>query len=76
MSKEIKTLPMANSEQNIKESCSTKGCGTGACAGGFGIKVGSEKNVVYRNILTYILIGIVMLVTAYLTLSFITSILN
>lgn len=76
MSKELKTLPMITREQEAKESCGAKGCGTGACAGGFGIKAGSEKNVVYRNILVYLLIGIVMLVTAYITLSVITSILN
>ncbi|WP_135644007.1 hypothetical protein [Methanococcoides vulcani] len=76
MSKELKTLPVVTREQKTKESCSTKGCGTGACAGGFGIRAGSEKSVVYRNILTYLLIGIVMLLTAYITLNIITSILD
>ncbi|UGV40771.1 hypothetical protein J7W08_12125 [Methanococcoides orientis] len=76
MSKELKTLPMVTREQESKESCGTKGCGTGACAGGFGIKAGSEKSVVYRNILVYLLIGIVMLVTAYVVLNMITSIIN
>ncbi|WP_135611023.1 hypothetical protein [Methanococcoides sp. AM1] len=76
MSKELKTLPVVTREKGTEESCSTGGCGSGACAGGFGIKAGSEKKVVYRNILTYLLIGIVMLLTAYITLSIITSILN
>ncbi|WP_440951585.1 hypothetical protein [Methanococcoides sp. FTZ1] len=76
MSKKLKPLPMVTRKNGIENSCSTGSCGTGACAGGFGIKAGSEKNVVYRNILVYLLIGIVMLLTAYITLNIITSILN
>lgn len=76
MSKELDTLPVVTRENNTKKSCNTKGCGSGACAGGFGIRAGSEKNVVYRNILTYTLMGLVMLFSAYITLKVITSILS
>ncbi|WP_406661403.1 hypothetical protein V7O66_02445 [Methanolobus sp. ZRKC3] len=53
----------ANSEAD--DSACT-GCGKGGCCGGFGIKVGSEKDVVYRNILLYIGMGLIIFATTYL----------
>lgn len=76
MSKELNALPMVTQEKSTKSSCSTKGCGGGACAGGFGIRAGSEKSVVYRNIITYTLMGVVMLFSAYAALRIISSILG
>ncbi|MDW7731851.1 MAG: hypothetical protein SCH66_05420 [Methanolobus sp.] len=40
-------------------------CGSGGCRGGFGIKPGSEKDVVFKNIFLYLTMGIVMFVVAY-----------
>ena len=76
MSKELNALPVVTREESTKNSRKTKGCGSGACSGGFGIRPGSEKPVVYRNIITYTLMGVVMLFSAYATLKIIGSILG
>ncbi len=50
------------------KSCSIGKCGScGSCSGGgFGIKAGSEKEVVYRNVAIYLIMGLIILVFAYL----------
>lgn len=77
MSTNIKTIPLMNQTPPADNSCST-GCGTcgsNGCAGGFGIKVGSEKDVVYRNLFIFAVIGIVMIVTSFLVMKILTAIL-
>ena len=69
MSDNIKTIPMANQTPIDENSSCSTGCGTcgsTGCSGGFGIKAGSEKDVVYRNLLIFAIIGIVMLVSSIL----------
>ena len=57
---------------NQNMACSS--CGSGGCSGGFGIKAGSEKEVVYRNIFLYLTMGVVMFVVAYLITRLLTLI--
>jgi hypothetical protein len=61
-------IPLLNKKetepQNNDNACTS--CGAGGCCGGFGIKAGSEKEVVFRNIFLYIAMGIIMFTVAYL----------
>lgn len=70
MHMEQKTIiPVLNREEIEKTGNTASGaCSScsGGCCGGFGIKAGSEKNIVYRNIFLYMTMGIVMFVVAYL----------
>jgi len=61
-------IPVLNNkpENNEKENVECNTCGKGGCCGGFGIKAGSEKEVVYRNIFLYLAMGIIIFATAYL----------
>lgn len=77
MSNDSITLPMVTRTPdengvNLKSGCGT--CGSTGCAGGFGIKAGSEKDVVYRNLFIFAIIGIVMLVSSYLIMKILTAI--
>ncbi|WP_406655693.1 hypothetical protein V7O62_07870 [Methanolobus sp. ZRKC2] len=54
--------PQKPSNKNI--ACNS--CGSGGCSGGFGIKPGSEKEEVYRNIFLYVAMGAIMFIVAYL----------
>lgn len=43
------------------------GCGSKSCkGGGMGIYPGSEKEVVYRNIFLYAVMGLIIFITTYL----------
>jgi hypothetical protein len=63
-------LPMVRKEKktiadNPATGCS--GCGSKSCkGGGMGIYPGSEKKVVYRNILLYTIMGLIIFITTYL----------
>lgn len=60
-------IPVINktSQKPKNQNIACTSCGSGGCHGGFGIKAGSEKEVVYRNIFLYLTMGIVMFVVAY-----------
>ena len=79
MSNDSITLPMATRKPTENDTNPDGGCGTcgsTGCAGGFGIKAGSEKDVVYRNLLIFALIGIVMLVSSFLIMKILTAVLE
>jgi hypothetical protein len=63
-------LPMVRKERKtISNAPSTGrgGCGSKSCkGGGMGIYPGSEKEVVYRNIFLYTIMGLIIFITAYL----------
>ncbi|MDK2827082.1 MAG: hypothetical protein PWQ63_638 [Methanolobus sp.] len=65
---ETKIVPVLNTTSNKNEkeypACST--CAKGGCCGGFGIKAGSEKEVVYRNIFLYLGMGAIVFGVSYL----------
>ncbi|QLC51126.1 hypothetical protein HWN40_13315 [Methanolobus zinderi] len=61
----IPVINKKSQEQNDKNTACNS-CSTGGCSGGFGIKAGSEKEVVYRNIFLYLGMGIIIFVVAYL----------
>jgi hypothetical protein len=63
-------IPLLNktdekSESNSNASCSS--CG-GGCCGGLGIKAGSEKDVVFRNVFLYLAMGAIIFAVAYLAM--------
>jgi hypothetical protein len=62
-------IPVLN-EVPLKKKSSSKADGCGSCSGGtcgaFGIRAGSEKKEVLRNILIFAIMGIGMLVGVYL----------
>lgn len=72
MMSEKTVIPLLNKKDNEAElgrsvactSCGT-GCG-GGCGGSFGIKAGSEKDVVFRNIFLYLAMGVIIFLVAYL----------
>ncbi|WP_156148043.1 hypothetical protein [Methanosarcina sp. WWM596] len=82
-----KILPVINdgsgSSKNIAQSPYkeiTLGCGCGAascsnCPGALGIKAGSERNVVYKNVFTYLMAAVVILVATYVVKEVLTSLL-
>ncbi len=61
-------IPVINkrSQEKSDNNSACTSCATGGCSGGFGIKAGSEKEVVYRNIFLYLSMGIIIFVVAYL----------
>ncbi len=65
---ESKVIPVLNNapDKNEKENPACNTCGKGGCCGGFGIKAGSEKEVVYRNIFLYLVMGAIILAVSYL----------
>ena len=60
-------VPVLNktSQDRSDRKIACNSCSSGGCHGGFGIKPGSEKDVVFRNIFLYLTMGIVMFVVAY-----------
>ncbi len=79
MSNDSITLPMATRTPDENGASQESGCGTCSstgCAGGFGIKAGSEKDVVYRNLFIFAVIGIVMIVSSFLIMKILTAILE
>lgn len=63
-------LPVAQIEKKKKSvhpATRCGGCGSKSCkGGGLGIYPGSEKEIVYRNIGLYIIMGLIILFTSYL----------
>ncbi|NPE27695.1 hypothetical protein HNV12_06865 [Methanococcoides sp. SA1] len=72
-------IPVLNEVPVIKKG-SNKSDGCGGCSGGtcgaFGIRAGSEKNEVLRNILIFAIMGIGMLVGVYLIVKLLNLILG
>ncbi len=68
MSKYLRSLPVIKrtppDEEGISASCTS--CSSKSCCGGFGIKAGSEKDVVYRNVIMYLLMGTIIITVAYI----------
>ena len=82
-----KILPVINnSSVNIKKSAQSPyqeiklGCGCDSacsgCAGALGMKAGSEKDVVYRNVSLYLTIISVILLVTYIVKQLLTSMLT
>ncbi|MGB3908583.1 MAG: hypothetical protein WBL02_09160 [Methanomethylovorans sp.] len=63
-------LPMVqNEKKTISDNTNTgcNGCGSKSCkGGGMGIYPGSEKEIVYRNVFLYTIMGLIIFITAYL----------
>ncbi|MDA0524924.1 hypothetical protein [Methanococcoides alaskense] len=61
-------IPVLNEVPVEKKGHKSDGCGgcSGGTCGAFGIRAGSEKNEVLRNILIFAIMGIGMLVGVYL----------
>ena len=55
---------------------SAKGCGSCHTCHTLGIKAGSERNVVYRNVLMYLTVGVVMVVATLIFMRILTAILG
>ena len=74
MMSEKTIIPLLNKEdiepQKNESSCSS--CGSGGCCGGFGIKAGSEKDVVFRNIFLYVTMGVIIFTVSYLVMKIMT----
>ena len=82
-----KILPVINSSSgNIRKSVKSPyqevklGCGCDSacsgCAGSLGMKAGSEKDVVYRTVFSYLMIVSVILLITYIVKQFLTSMLT
>jgi hypothetical protein len=72
----MKTIPLMD-EQSVDDSSCNTGCGncnSTGCAGGHIIKAGSSNDVVYMNLLFFVLFFIVMIVTSYLIIKILTAI--
>ena len=67
-------IPVLNNteEKAAEEEKSCNACGKSGCCGGFGIKVGSEKDVVYRNIFLYVAMGLIIFSATYLIMQLLT----
>lgn len=65
-------IPILDSATDENEDTSCNECGKGGCCGGFGIKVGSEKEVVYRNIFLYSAMGLILFTATYLIMQILT----
>ncbi len=76
MSSDVKTIPLLDNRSEDDSSCSTEctTCSSTGCAGGLGIKAGSEKDVVYKNIFIFIVAGIVMIVSSFLIMKILTAV--
>lgn len=68
----IPVLNIQESDNQSESACTS--CGAGGCCGGFGIKAGSEKDVVFRNIFMYMTMGTIIFTVAYLTMKVMTMI--
>ncbi|WP_094227869.1 hypothetical protein [Methanolobus psychrotolerans] len=66
-------IPLLNTQEpETQNNSACSSCGAGGCCGGFGIKAGSEKEVVFRNIFIYMTMGIIMFTVAYLIMKLMT----
>ncbi|HIH74240.1 MAG TPA: hypothetical protein HA306_02945 [Methanosarcina sp.] len=82
-----KTLPVINNgsgstkkvvQSPYKEINLGCGCGAASCAncpGALGMKAGSEKDVVYRNVFAYLMVVVVILTATYVVKEILTSLL-
>ncbi|MCC4769855.1 hypothetical protein FXV91_06460 [Methanosarcina sp. DH2] len=82
-----KTLPVINNGSGSSKKIIQKpykeinvGCGCGAascenCPGALGMKAGSDRDLVYRNVFVYLMVVIVILVTTYVVKEALTSLL-
>ena len=82
-----KTLPVINSDSGSSKKIIQSpykeinvGCGCGAascknCPGALGMKAGSDRDVVYRNVFVYLMIVVVILVATYVVKEVLTSLL-
>jgi len=63
-------LPVLQNEKKVTVNHSTTGCGgcsSKSCkGGGLGIYPGSEKEVVFRNVFLYTIMGLIIFITTYL----------
>jgi hypothetical protein len=61
-------IPLLNKADDESESSSNVSCTScgGGCCGGLGIKAGSEKEVVFRNIFLYLAMGAIIFAVAFL----------
>jgi hypothetical protein len=83
-----KILPVINSSsgnikisakspyQEVKLGCGCDSASCAGCAGSLGMKAGSEKDVVYRTVFSYLLIVSVILLATYIVKQFLTSVLT
>lgn len=71
-------IPILNEVPLNKNSSKIEGCGgcSGGTCGAFGIRAGSEKNEVLRNILIFAIMGIGMLVGVYIIVTILNKILG
>ncbi|MGP8329450.1 MAG: hypothetical protein ACT6FF_03910 [Methanosarcinaceae archaeon] len=81
MPNDTKTIPLVN--RNLKPPADNSECGTECstcsstgCAGGLGIKSGSNSDVVYRNIFIFTVIILTMIMTSFLIIKILTVILE
>ncbi|MBP1910057.1 hypothetical protein [Methanolobus bombayensis] len=61
-------IPLLNKSEVETETDSNVACNScgGGCCGGMGIKAGSDKEVVFRNIFLYVGMGAIIFIVAYL----------
>jgi hypothetical protein len=63
------TIPLVDKTKTETQNTSCTSCTScdgGGCCGGFGIKAGSEKDVVFRNIFLYLTMGLIIFTVTYL----------
>lgn len=67
-------IPLLNRSELEAEASSNVACSScgGGCCGGLGIKAGSEKDVVFRNIFLYVAMGTIIFGVAYLATKLLT----
>ena len=78
MSDKTKQIPVMTYKEAENNSCitSAKGCGSCHTCHTLGIKAGSERNVVYRNVLMYLTVGVVMVLATLIFMRILTAILG
>lgn len=76
MSDGTKSIPIMTHTGTTNNSCVTapKGCGNCHSCHSLGIKAGSERNVVYRNVLMYLTVGASMVVATLVFMRILTAI--
>ncbi|ATU07446.1 hypothetical protein [Methanohalophilus portucalensis] len=73
MSDKMKKLPVIQRPEPKEETPSCGGCNSKGNCNHWGIRPGSEKEEVYRNVLIYLTMGIVIIITALLIKALISS---
>jgi hypothetical protein len=78
MSDGTKSIPVITRTGAENNSCVTtaKGCGNCHTCHTLGIKAGSERSVVYRNVIMYLTVGVVMVVATLIFMRILTAILG